>query len=359
MDGGVSLMGGGMKLTAPNLKLEGVKNSLVIDGAGQMELPLSEIVQGQAPASPGTLTVTWGRRMHFDGHKAHFEDSVVAATQQQSLETQTMDVTLQRPIRFTDDKSSERPQVEEIQCFGGAMIKSRSYDPDQQLSSFDQLSVTDLIVNRRTGEILGGPGWLNSVHFKSSDITDGPLSKGNTTAAGTPPPNQLFCLHVQFQKSLTGNLGDTTNFAHGWLRFSDAVWTTYGPVDKWDASLTTHDPSELGPDGIVAKCDRLTIARTPSAVDRHPSFELEALGNTKVYGIDFTAVGHRITYDQDKDKVILEGDGRNNAELWREQPSGRDHTAAQQFSYSRKTKKVGGAGVQSLEFGPLRNTNGK
>ena len=43
--------------------------------------------------------------------------------------------------------------------------------------------------------------------------------------------------------------------------------------------------------------------------------ELEALGNAVVENITFTARGNRITYAEAKDLLILEGNGRSDAEL--------------------------------------------
>ena len=67
---------------------------------------------------------------------------------------------------------------------------------------------------------------------------------------------------------------------------------------------------------------------------------LEALGNTVVEGTTFTARGNRITYAEAKDLLILEGDGRNDAELFRQLQPGapRDHHAAQEILYWPKTK---------------------
>ena len=46
--------------------------------------------------------------------------------------------------------------------------------------------------------------------------------------------------------------------------------------------------------------------------------ELQALGNAMVEGKTFTARAHRIAYAQSKDLLVMEGDGRTDAELYRQ-----------------------------------------
>ena len=99
-----------------------------------MDLPLAADLQGQPLAVPAVLTVDWQGSMDFDGGKAVFDGSVVAAaprlqsqaeTMQFALHTAKMDVQLQRPIRFSEPKLQGPPQVEEIRCCGGATMENR------------------------------------------------------------------------------------------------------------------------------------------------------------------------------------------------------------------------------------------
>ena len=50
----------------------------------------------------------------------------------------------------------------------------------------------------------------------------------------------------------------------------------------------------------------------------HNPMELEALSNTLVEGSTFTARAHRLTYAEEKDLLVLEGDGRTDAQLFRQ-----------------------------------------
>ena len=91
--------------------------------------------------------------MAFDGLKAHFEHAVVPSTGQQQMRTETMEVQLLRPIRFSEPNGPDQPQVEEIHCLDGVWLENRTFDQQRQLTSHDQLQVTDLILNAITGAV--------------------------------------------------------------------------------------------------------------------------------------------------------------------------------------------------------------
>ena len=131
----------------------------------------------------------------------------------------------------------------------------------------------------------------------------------------------------------------------------------YGPVAAWEARL---NPDELGPDDWLMNCDLLTVRQmnpNPTAADpQHRPIELEAEGNTEIEGDVFTAHAHRMTYTEAKDVVMLEGDGRNKAELYRQAHPGDEqaHTEAERILYFRSTDQVSINGFSSgdVDLGP-------
>jgi len=353
----------GLGLTGTNIHVNRGTNRLWIDGPGQMDLPLTSDLEGQSLATPGVMTVDWRRRMEFDGRTARFEESVVAAGPQQQLHTQTMEVSLQRPIRFSDPKMNEPPQVEEVRCRGGVSVESRSFDKQRQLSSVDRMQVADMAVNVLGGALTaGGPGWFNHVGRGSDNAsafgaaipvglsnraTDPP---GQADGAANPPQDTLICLHVKFQGSITGNLLSRQ------VTFHDQVRAAYAPVNNWEAILTTEDPDQLGPQGVTLRCDQLSVIEMLLPIGGRRARELEALGNAVVENTIFTARGNRITYAEAKDLLILEGDGRNNAELFRQLRVGdpASKAAAKKIWYWPKTKQAKFDGAQSLEIDQLQ-----
>jgi lipopolysaccharide export system protein LptA len=350
----VRFEGPGLKLTSSNIHLDRGSNRLWIEGAGQMELPIKSTLSGQMPTGPGVLTVDWRRRMDFDGRTAQFENYVIATTGQQRMQTETMQVQLQRPVSFSQPSVQGPTDVEEIRCSGGVSIDSRGFDAQQQLKSHDQMQVTDLAINVQSGAINGGSGWLNSVFRGSPDL---PGNTADGLAAGLPNnaarPDQLNCLKVEFKRSISGNL------LLRQLTFRDHVQLAFAPVNNWDAMLTTYNPDKLDTagNGVAASCDKLTVYQTSFPVDNRQTIALVGEGNTVVEGTTYTARGDRVSYDQSKDLLIFEGDGRSSAEFFQQSEPGAEgsRVAARKVFYWLKSRQVKVEGAQSLQMGQPPN----
>jgi hypothetical protein len=339
--------GRGLGLTGLNINLDRGENRLWIDDAGRMELPIAADLEGKPLPAPGTLTVVWRRGMTFDGVKAKFEGSVVAtgaqAGDQYQVRSETMEVLMQQPVRFSEMKSEEQPKPESIHCFGGVDLEGRKFDAQQQLAFYLRMHVNDLGVNLSTGALNGSAGWLNAVSRPSGDSPAAAFAPAGTTSVAK---DQLSCLHVKFQDSIVGNVRTHR------VTFNGQVQTTYAPVgnNQWDAMLTTNNPEQLGPDGAVAHCDELTVVQMPLPTGVGRAAELYAVGNARVEGVTFRALASRITYAQAKDLLTLQGDGRNLAQLFRFAPGvAPEAFAAQQVFYWTKTKRVKTDGLQLLE----------
>jgi len=345
------LEGRGLGLNGAAIRLDRAANRLWIDGPGRMDMPLAFNPQNPAAESPGLMTVDWQRRMTFDGASARFEQSVVGSARNIPLEsgvaevllnTDVLEVRMQRPVDFIRPGADASPTVETLQCSGGVLIESRSFDLNRQLTSHDWMQLTDLGVNVQSGQINGGPGWLNSVYRGSAGSPSGGTMIAPAAAAN---PDQLYSLRVRFQKSITGNVHRRA------LVIDDRVLITHAPVGDWDAMLMTDNPDQLGHDGVVAHCDRLSVAQSPVPLAGRRAIALELIDNAVVESAVYTARGHRITYDEAKDLLVLEGAPRGLAELFQQSQPGAaaDKHSAQKILYWRKTGRVTVVGAQSFE----------
>ncbi len=349
--------GRGMGLTGPNINLNRGENRLWVDGAGQMDLPLPADPQGQSLVGPGMMTVTWQRRMDFDGRTATFTNAVVATTPQQQMRTETMLVRMQRPINFAQPNAQASPQVEEIQCCGGVAIENRSFDAQKQPTSYDRLQVTDLAVNVLSGAFTaGGPGWINSVQRGGGNnplVASSPQNR--TPVAATGAQDTLKCLNIGFQKKITGNL------LQRHLTFTDHVRMTFAPAPNWDAMISTDNPDKLGPEGVVVRCDQLSVIQMLLPIGGRRYYELAAMGNTFVEGTTFTARGAAITYNEAKDWLILKGDGRIDADLFQQKEVGVEASkfSAQEIHYWPKTKRVNVINARALQINQPPNIQPK
>jgi hypothetical protein len=361
----------GMTLSGASIQLERGSNRLWVDGAGRMTMPVNRDLGGRSQTAEQKLEINWEGRMNFDGHSALFERSIVAHTSQQLLRTERLEVTLKRTIDFsnppTPNRKSEPAEIDQIVCQGGAFLENRTFD-ERGLSSIDRLQALDLAINDTTGGIdAHGPGWVSSVRRGVQAPPPSPGSPAAKAAAAKaaaagaddkdkkPAKDQdkLSYLNVHFARAITGNMHTRE------LTFADQVKTVYGPVDNWEQQLDSENPEALPPEGVVLTCDQLSVRETS---DRMPAeegkqargfLELEALGNTLVEGNGFTARAHRLTFAEKKSLLVLEGDGRGDAQLFRQPVPGgpTSQAAARRILYWRSTNRVEIDDARFFDFG--------
>jgi len=343
--------GRGLALSGRNISLNRGTNRLWVDGPGRMELPLEAGLGGRQSSGGGVLEIFWQRRMVFDGRTARFEQAVTASTLHQYLQTETLDARFSQAIDFSEMKSPQElePEIEQLICGGSVFMEGRDFEGRTQ-TSHQQMQAADMAVNLLSGVLEAkGPGWLTSVRrgsgelFGSATPTTGVEDDRRVTPAGGRE-NRLTGLHVRFQDRITGNVN------HRRMTFHGQVQTAYATVDSWSARLDVDHPESLGPGGAVMQCKQLSVSETNAPTG--PSRELEALGNVVVEGNTddgtFAARAVRLTYDETKDLLVLEGDGRTDAKLFRQQSPGGplSEFAARKIRYWPRTNrwlKVDGA----------------
>lgn len=324
--------GRGLDLAGPLVEFDRGRNRVTVDGAGTLALPMPSgggiegLALTGAPARrpvagpPGKLDVAWQGRLDFDGQTARFSDDVVAKTTDTTVRAGVIDVVFDEPFDFGGDRrpaGGRRPEVARVACGGGVKIESEAVD-DAGEKSRQRLFVRDLVVERASGEVSGtGPGRLTSTRMGSSPAVSLP------TAPGASPPVRpvaaagrdvgLQYLGVDFQRGLKGNIHRRM------MEFHQRVEAISGPVAGWDDTLDPHAAGGL-PDGVVAiACDALGVGQAPPmpGLDRS-TLEIAAGGNVLVEGETFTARSARLTWSEAKDLLVFEGDGRSDAQLYRQ-----------------------------------------
>ena len=377
------LEGRGMSLTGPSIVIDRGANLLTMDGAGQMEKFLDRDLENHPLSQPGRVRIDWLKGMTFDGRKAHFQDGVKVNGQSQLLETASLDVCFQHPVSFSQAQPQEPALVETLHCDGGVSVVNRTLEAGQQ-TSLDRIWVKNLDMNNLTGDFhADGPGRVISVRRGGGGpglgLPGGPLagsaplggagvSPASFRAGGTPAPqrtggfpaafapgqpppadpNQLTCLDLRFMNSITGNKKRNVLEFHGQVRAARAV------VQSWSAMLDDDDPKRLGPDSVVLYCENLEVADmgpVSGSGSHGGNQEFQARDNVIAEGTNFTARCARLSYSQAKDQLIFEGDGRSDAELYKQEAEGKkvDPFKAQKIIYFQKTGQVNVDGFRSLE----------
>jgi hypothetical protein len=329
-----TIAGRGVDLEGPLIEFDRGRNRMTVDGAGRLKLPMAGGMNGleslavasavndrpAAPATPGALDVTWKGRMDFDGLTARFVDRVVTRSGGTALKAGSLDVILAQPIDFADPakQRGQRSEVARIACGSGVRIDSESTAEDGT-KSVEQLFVRDLVLDRATGGFTGtGPGRLTSTRYGQPSAMAMPAAPG-AAAASAPQPrsDELTYLGVDFQRGLRGNIN------HRVMEFHQRVEAIWGPVAQWGDTLDPHAPGGLPPRAVRISSDVLSVGQAPvSPGQRRSTIELASGGNVLVEGETFTARSTRLSWSEAKDLLVFEGDGRSDAQLFRQERVG-------------------------------------
>ncbi|MCS7305284.1 MAG: hypothetical protein NZ602_09290 [Thermoguttaceae bacterium] len=331
----------GLALHGPKINLHRGTNRLWIDGPGWMSLPMDRDLQGRPTGRTDTVQIHWQHRMEFDGRWVRFEDSVLASSPGWQLRTDSLEVQLQEPIAFTATRHTAHPKLHRLICRSDVLLEARSWDAQGQLSQ-DQVEAGDLTVDLITGDLIAsGPGLFRSVR-RSSTKPEAPLQEPTKEPTGQQrrQPNLLpirpdvsatglVFLCVEFHRSLVGNLHRRE------ISFTDRVRTIYGPVSDWQERINWGQRAVLPPQVVFLSCDQLLVAEWTLPPSGQRFLELAAVGNTLIESAGYMARAHRLSYTEHKGLVVLEGDGRTDAELFRQPRLGapRERVAARKIYY--------------------------
>lgn len=321
----------GLGLNGSKINLHRGTNRLWIDGPGWMSLPLDRDLEGRPATRNEQIDIHWQQRMEFDGRSIRFEDSVLASSSCWQLRTDSLEVQLREPIVFTATKSAVHPELHRLICRSDVLLENRSSDARGEVSR-DRVEVADLTVDMITGDLVAsGPGMFCSVRRAQADqAEDSPGSKPRLDGLrpGASPTGLVF-LGVEFQRSLVGNLKRRE------MTFADRVRTIYGPVETWEGKLQWGQLSTLPPQVVLLSCDQLAVAELAVTPAGERAMELLAVGNTVIESATYTARANRLSYAEKKGLVILEGDGRSDAELFSQERIGapRQRVAARKIYY--------------------------
>ncbi len=183
---------------------------------------------------------------------------------------------------------------------------------------------------------------------QSSNGQAGAAAAQQATPGGTPQADQINFVDLQYQGGLTGNV------LRREFTFHDQVRSVYGPVATWDNEL---DPDNPAPGAVLLTCNALTAYQVPAQTLGRPAINMNATGNAAVEGQrlsgdTFRGWANEINYAQEKDLLMLKGDGRNDAQLYRQARPGAplDKAIAQVIMYWRSTGHAEWDNVRVLDF---------
>ncbi|MDP6446112.1 MAG: hypothetical protein QF805_20150, partial [Pirellulaceae bacterium] len=349
---------GAMSITGNQLFLDQPQQRVWADGAGEIQFPSS-----RTDATGLTTRITWKKAMVFDGERVQFQEDVEVHGARRTKDGDLLryvgmsglvDAWTNRPVDFSQIDSSKQGeqevQLRALQFAQGVYFENRSTTAQGKPKSFDRVQTRELYINQQTGEVRSqSSGWGATVRFAKDRFLKqpGPPNRvepadGRLVRRDDP---RLVYMHISFQRGLEGNLNDRL------VRFFGQVAALYGPVNAWDEELTSESPDSVGERGVELHSDELELADV--GVEGNPQLTVTAIGNTTAENPQFMARGHRLSYSEAKDLLILEGNGLYDAHLTVYGDTGAKDKdlVARRIHFWPGTRDFEVAGAKSLNFG--------
>ncbi len=339
-----------VELTGPNVHLDVASNRAWIDGAGQASVPVAQEIAGQIPQPAARATLTWNERLDFDGQFLVCQDGISIRGPLQLVRGDVLRLKLAQPIHFDRVRESASPiRLESTEIQGHVFVENRTLDANG-IASIESGQLQELAIEHPTGSLRGqGPGWVETI--RRSRTTAG---LGTTSDPTSGDDSGLAFVRAEFQRGLTGNLQDKE------VRFFDHVRAVYGPVDHWSRRVSASRREELPPGGLLMRCQELVLLQGTRSIPGMTPLEIIARGNTAIEGASFIANADRLSYDQAKDLLVLEGTDRSDAHIWYKDPTGlrSSEKVAKKLEFWPKSNRLKVDDLRFLEF-RTRSPDGK
>ena len=355
-----SIAARGLTLFAGRVNADAEHGRFWIEGPGRARIMVDGAVLGEQKGTKVPVRINWQGGLSVDGARVVCSGDVFAESDHSWLQCERVVIDLTRPI-YPAPPGDEEIEIAKVSLLHDIVADHRSVDQRGQ-RSHTRAQLRSLTYDHRTGEISGdGPGSVRAAYLSTS-------SDGLPGAA--PPtdnsPARLRYLRVDFLQGLSGNANQRL------LKFHRRVRAIHGPIDGWQQELFANDPAGLPPDTAILNCDELQINEdptaprprltTPNAEQPFGMVEAIASGNITLEGSNkkgeqFEGSGSRLSYNQAKDVVVLEGIPPTLAELTYHDPLSGDRMTqkAQKFTYHRSIPKIQIEGLPQATYSPGSN----
>lgn len=340
----------GLHIEGEEIHLDRERNLMWVQGAGLLQLPVKEDLEGQPLETAQTLDIWWIDQMTFDGRTARFFGNVRTVLNDNRMRCQEMHVLLTKKLSFSDPQTipadagaAEQRMVDiySILCSDGVDFRGYEYNKSR-LVSIRHGRCAHLAMNHDTGETeASGPGWLTTwQRGQGTRAALGPAAeaRANQPLESSDKENSWEYTHVEFVGHAKGNLHDQNTL------FTDQVRIVYGPVDR---PLGVINPEQLPADGLpeqagIMRCSKLRIVAHEQPASDKRMFELLASGDAFLEGRNFHAQADTISFDESKELYILRSIEPRKAMIWRQGSIGQEFSpvVAQRMEFSPKRNRL-------------------
>lgn len=360
-EGGILLVTGDMAvvqlskitISGDEVNINQRTNQAWVPGRGWMKMlaqaAFSEDARKPETPPPGTakqpeklseMTIHWKKDMQFDGRHAVFQGDIQAEQERSRLLCQEMQVFLDKPVSLKESqKGTASAKVKELVCDKSVRMDELVADKDGKIVRKTRVMAPVVAVNNEDGEMNApGPGVVYLLQYANAD--DGPGAP-KRDANKPPPPQQLKLTRINYLDRLYSNNSKRTATFYG------SVEVVNLPTENIDETIDVDNP----PKGcLYLRCEQLKVY-SQKEPDGRTSQQMDAMRHVVVQSQEFWGVADRVTFDESKDLVILEGGENGKATLYRDRVKGGngDKIQGTKIWYWRKTNDFKVEGGRSLD----------
>jgi hypothetical protein len=371
-------------ILGPEVNIDQVDNKAWVVGGGAMQMHNTTTLEGKPLAHPVPLTIHWSDNMLFYGMFAEFYGSIQAEQDQARLACQHLQVMFDRPISLKEgmrgtqpakmsklvadkgiedkpvrieDQTFEGGRLQKYQLLLGSTVQMNTV-PREEDADRREAGPTSSRKNNDANEMrLSGPGSVRILQRGGIEAvpTPGQLAPSQSPPGKTTDKEQEMKLtYVRFENLMQAST--LTNVASFW----GAVRVLNLPCDDphRDIDLDAMLSTELPEGALYLRCNRLRVRTyqkltyTGTGPRQLRTYqEMDAVGQVYVQGKDFTAQCDHMTFNEEKDQVIFDGEGDNLAVMSKGDIKGgeRKNMKAKRFIYIRSTGQVIARDIGSID----------
>lgn len=363
-----------LSIMGPAVNIDQPENRAWVNGIGSMKLPSKNDLQGNPLKEPVDVTIFWNQRMYFDGKLAEFDDSkeggVVAVQGAARLACRKLEVILDNSVSLKGrEKGQPEPGLYRLLCDQNVRLERGvpfepgapgpvgaaplGIDARPRWREFQRIEARELALERQAGAELSayGPGTVNLLMPSSAQRGFGPRAPGAPGRVVAQKPNpqdeELKLTRIEYQGHLQASQPDRETTL---VKFIDGVELIHLPATDPDMLI---DPTRLPVGAVHVQCGRLEVLNRKAGMAVSTNV-FEARERVRVWAREFHALADRVTYDESKDLLVLEGLGSSSATLYRQtKPGGnREPISARKINVWVKENKVTFDKVDNIMINP-------
>lgn len=340
-------------LTGLKIHFDQPLNTVEVNDAGSMRLPMKTDFQGESLNEETELTISWTQRMFFDGRLAEFLGQVVAEQKQSRLTCGKLRVELDRKVSLKEKPQGVKeapPELVRLVGWEGILFEQRG----AKIGEYQRVRGREIELNNQAHDpanprklskklIVNGPEGVVEILAAGSDslpirTNDRPLTPTTKPSGMTEPVNNtatssgLKLTRILFEGSLEAFKDQ------GLVIVRDQAQLFHLPSESIDIEINTN---KLPPGCLWVTSNKL-VGRTYRLPNQLEAREFEAHERVLVHAQEFTAKCDLLKYDDFKDQVILHGLGGNLAIVQRQKVKGTPAEVYKsgQIKYNRKDNTI-------------------